>query len=130
MHSPDEYPTDFPIPSYDELHLGDILPLLPRLDPDELEVVRLHEAGFRARVTLLRRIHQLQTGSGVEPDPETATLSLTDAAKVLGIHRSTAYDHARNGTFPIPIFRVGSLLKVNKAQLESYIQGGTPATTG
>lgn len=56
--------------------------------------------------------------------PETATLSLTAAAKILGIHRSTAYDHARNGTFPIAVFRVGSLLKVNKAQLESYIQGG------
>lgn len=58
--------------------------------------------------------------------PETATLSLTTAARILGIHRSTAYDHARKGTFPVAVFRVGSLLKVNKAQLEAYIQGDPP----
>lgn len=59
-----------------------------------------------------------------DESPVTATVSLTDAAKILGIHRSTAYDHARAGTFPIAVFRVGSLLKVNKAQLEAYVQGG------
>lgn len=38
----------------------------------------------------------------------TATVSITEAAKLLGIGRSSAYEAARNGTFPVPVLRINT----------------------
>lgn len=67
--------------------------------------------------------NELRRGRRPHAPEETITLSLTAAAQMLGIHRTTAYDHARKGIFPVRVFRVGNLLKVNRAQLEAYIAG-------
>lgn len=38
----------------------------------------------------------------------TATVSITEAAKLLGIGRSSAYEAARNGSFPVPVLRINT----------------------
>jgi len=50
-----------------------------------------------------------------------ATVSLAQAARVLGIHRSTAWDLHKRGEFPIPVLRVGHRLRVTKVQLERFL---------
>lgn len=69
-------------------------------------------------------------------EPETidftrcATISLTEAAHVLGIHRSTAWELWKRGDFPVPVLQIGKRLRVTKAQLARYLDGGAdPATT-
>jgi excisionase family DNA binding protein len=50
-----------------------------------------------------------------------ATVSLAEAARVIGIGTSTAYRMAEAGTFPIPILRIGSrMIRVKKADLEHW----------
>jgi len=49
----------FPIADYDELRIGEILPLLPELDDVELVMVREREAGGRNRASVLRGIADL-----------------------------------------------------------------------
>ncbi len=53
-----------------------------------------------------------------------ATVSLSQAAKVLGIHRSTAWELWKRGEFPLPVLQLGSRLRVAKAHLERYILTG------
>lgn len=53
-----------------------------------------------------------------------ATVSLVDAAQLLGIHRSTAWDLHRRGQFPVPVLRIGHGLRVAKAQLERFLSEG------
>jgi predicted DNA-binding transcriptional regulator AlpA len=53
-----------------------------------------------------------------------ATMRLSDAALVLGIHRSTAWDLYKKGEFPVPVLRVGHSLRVAKIQLERFLLTG------
>lgn len=58
----------FPIADYDDLRLTEILPLLPQLEPTELELVRQRELQGERRATLLNRIDALiGTGTGRAP---------------------------------------------------------------
>lgn len=59
----------FPIADYDELTVGEILPLLPELDADELELVRQHEERGANRAMILNRIDRLSGGED-EEEPE------------------------------------------------------------
>jgi len=54
-----------------------------------------------------------------------ATLSLADAALVLGIHRSTASELYRRGEFPLPVLLIGHRLRVTKIHLERFLLAGT-----
>ena len=67
----------FPIADYDELTASEISPLLPELDPDELELVRDRELEGRLRAAILNRIDQLL---GV-PAPKRAPAKKKTAAK-------------------------------------------------
>jgi hypothetical protein len=49
----------FPIEDYDDLRVNEILPLLPGLDPDELQEVRDREMAGKRRTTILTRIDNL-----------------------------------------------------------------------
>ncbi|MHA2789683.1 helix-turn-helix transcriptional regulator [Corynebacterium sp. S7] len=40
--------------------------------------------------------------------PTTPTITLTEAAEILGVAKSTAYQAAREGTFPVKLGRVGT----------------------
>lgn len=44
-------------------------------------------------------------------------LSLEDAARLLGIGRSSAYNLAKHGAFPVPVLRIGKLYRVPTAGL-------------
>lgn len=57
-----------------------------------------------------------------------ATVSLSQAARVLGVHRSTAWELYKRGEFPIPVLAVGTRLRVAKAHLEGYVLGSSAAT--
>lgn len=68
----------FPIADYDELRVGEIVPLLPELDPDELEMVRERELAGKARATILSRIDALL---GVTPPAPAGAARPTAAGK-------------------------------------------------
>ena len=53
-----------------------------------------------------------------------ATVSLVEAARVLGIHRSTAWDLHKRGEFPVPVLQVGHGLRVAKIHLERFLLAG------
>jgi excisionase family DNA binding protein len=46
-----------------------------------------------------------------------AVISITTAARALGLGRSTAYDLARRGSFPCRILHIGSSYRVPTAEL-------------
>ena len=64
----------FPIADYDDLKVGEIVPLLPELDDDELDVVREREAAGRARASILAKIDELLGEEFVPPAPVKATV--------------------------------------------------------
>ena len=54
---------------------------------------------------------------------ERRTYTVEEAARILGISRSSAYEAARKGE--IPTIRIGKLLRVPAAQLDRLLEGGT-----
>lgn len=50
-----------------------------------------------------------------------ATVSLAQAAQVLGVHRSTAWELYRRDEFPLPVLVIGKRLRVVKVHLERYL---------
>lgn len=52
--------------------------------------------------------------------------SLNQAAAILGISRSTAWELNRRGEFPVKVFRIGSSNKVSIVDLEHYVKTGVP----
>jgi hypothetical protein len=74
----------FPIADYDELKVAEIVPLLPELDPDELESVREREQRGANRGTILSRIDHLLAGEEEEappPPPKRAPAKKTATKK-------------------------------------------------
>ena len=57
-----------------------------------------------------------------------ATVSLADAAFVLGIHRSTASQLYRRGEFPVPVLQIGHRRRVTKIHLERFLLEGRAET--
>ena len=56
----------------------------------------------------------------MKPDKDAAVYTIEEAARLLGIGRSTAYEAARRGE--IPTIRIGRRLLVPKIALESLLQ--------
>ena len=69
----------FPIEDYDDLRVAEILPLLPQLEPDELEDVRDREHNTKARATIIARIDEL-LGAGTEGPAEVPAPARSPAA--------------------------------------------------
>ena len=63
---------DFPIPDYDSLTVGQILPRLSDLSPDELAQVQAREQAGRGRGTILDRVERLAARSAPAPKPSAA----------------------------------------------------------
>ncbi|MEO5678418.1 MAG: hypothetical protein ABIS47_02010 [Acidimicrobiales bacterium] len=59
----------FPIEDYDDLRASEVLPLLPELDDDELEMVASRERAGSARSSILHRVDALLKASGGAPGP-------------------------------------------------------------
>lgn len=57
------------------------------------------------------------------------TVSVAHAARDLGIGTSTAYKAINDGTFPVPVVRIGRAVRVVSAPLEALLAGGTVTTT-
>jgi hypothetical protein len=63
-------------------------------------------------------------GSGLIDMSVCATVSLSEAALVLGIHRSTAWELYKRGEFPVPVLPIGHRLRVAKIHLERFLLTG------
>lgn len=64
---------------------------------------------------------------------ETVTMSLNEAAEVLGIGKTTAWDLHKRGAFPVPVLQIGGkrgALRVVRAHLEMYLSSGEPVKHG
>jgi excisionase family DNA binding protein len=48
-------------------------------------------------------------------------MTVEEAARCLGIGRTLAYRLAREGNFPVPIFRVGKLYRVPRVPLLQFL---------
>lgn len=57
-----------------------------------------------------------------------ATISLAEAALILGIAKSTAWLLHQQGTFPVPVLRVGTRIRVVKIHLQQFLETGEPVT--
>lgn len=55
--------------------------------------------------------------------PPSLMVSVTIAARMLGVSRSTAYDLINRGEFPVTPRRVGSRLMINREHLEAWCRG-------
>lgn len=49
------------------------------------------------------------------------TLTIPEAADLLGIPHSTAYDHVRKGTFAVPVISSGKIYRVRRDLLEGVV---------
>lgn len=58
------------------------------------------------------------------------TATLAEAARVLGIGRSTAYKLAKQGALPVPVLEIGPVMRVSLAHLERYLDTGVPIRSG
>ncbi len=57
----------------------------------------------------------------------TATLSVPDAGRMLGLSRNLAYKAAADGSFPVTVIRVGKRLVVPRAPLLRLLGIDTPS---
>ena len=89
----------FPIEDYDDLRVSEILPLLPELYDDELELVAERERGGANRSSVLNRIDELLGGGAPAPAPKKAapkkaaakkTAAKTTAAKKAAAKKTAA----------------------------------------
>jgi predicted DNA-binding transcriptional regulator AlpA len=75
-----------------------------------------------------RRVHVTDTTT-IEAVP-SMTMSLAQAAEILGIHRTTAWSLHKRGEFPVPVLQLGSSLRVVRAHLELYMSTGVRVEPG
>ena len=66
----------------------------------------------------------------IETRTNHATISLAEAAAVLGIHRTTAWSLHKRGDFPVPVLKIGSSLRVVRAHLQLFLETGLPVPSG
>jgi hypothetical protein len=65
------------------------------------------------------------------PDPTIRpTIPLQEAFTLLGISRATGYQQVHQGTFPVPVLRLGRNFKVPTAKLLDLLGLHAPAGTG
>jgi len=57
---------------------------------------------------------------------EAKMMSLSHAAQVLGIGRTTAWNLYKTDEFPVPVVKIGSRLHVVRAHLDEFIETGVP----
>lgn len=58
-----------------------------------------------------------------------ALLDVPEAARVLGIGRSLAYEMVRRGEWPTAVLRVGRLIKIPSGPLVRLVENGAEAST-
>lgn len=63
-----------------------------------------------------------------EHEKAVPTIGLAEAALILGIHKSTAHAFYQAGTFPVPVLKVGTRLRVVKVHIQQFSETGEPVT--
>lgn len=71
-----------------------------------------------------------ETPDFVQERAVSATCGLAEAALILGIHKSTAHAFYQAGTFPVPVLRIGTRLRVVKVHIQQFLETGEPVTFG
>jgi excisionase family DNA binding protein len=63
-----------------------------------------------------------------DPDPDATPrmLDLLQAARLLGIGRTLAYELVRTGEWPTPVIRVGRLIRIPSGPLTELLRTGEP----
>jgi predicted DNA-binding transcriptional regulator AlpA len=62
----------------------------------------------------------------LQPTKDALTMSLwPEAGRALGLGRSLTYQLANSGRFPVRILRLGSKLRVSRAELARYLDGNS-----
>jgi excisionase family DNA binding protein len=56
-------------------------------------------------------------------DESSAVFDLLEAARLLGVGRTLAYQLVRDGRWPTPVVRMGRLIKIPKKPLLDYLGG-------
>jgi excisionase family DNA binding protein len=51
------------------------------------------------------------------------TVTVEEAARLLGIGRNTAYEAVRTGSFPSPVIKIGGRYVIPRAPLEQLLEG-------
>jgi excisionase family DNA binding protein len=55
------------------------------------------------------------------------TLTVAEAARILGIGRTKAYELAARNALPVRVIRLGRRLLVSRVELEAFLRGGDTA---
>jgi hypothetical protein len=99
---------EFPIADYDDLTIDEVVPLLPQLYSDELEVVAARERNGMNRRPILDRLAELQeTGTDADREPEPDAVQGSSSFPIPG------YD-----TMAVSVI-VGSLAGLSDGELDS-----------
>lgn len=61
-------------------------------------------------------------------NPAALTVPLAEAARLLGMSESNARLLERQGRFPVRVSRVGSWLRVSRAEIDAYLHVAPPPT--
>ena len=62
------------------------------------------------------------------PTAVPATIGLAEAALILGIAKRTAWTMYSQGTFPLPVIRIGTRILVVKVHIQQFLETGEPVT--
>jgi predicted DNA-binding transcriptional regulator AlpA len=57
-------------------------------------------------------------------------MPLSEAAEILHIGRTTAWNLYRRGEFPVPVLKIGGTLRVVRDHLDQYLETGDPVKPG
>jgi predicted DNA-binding transcriptional regulator AlpA len=69
------------------------------------------------------RLRPTSADGSVIPDPrERLTVSAEEAFAELGVNRTTGYKAIRDGSFPVPVFRVGRSIRVPTMALRRLLE--------
>ena len=74
------------------------------------------------------QIDRDETPDFVQEKAVPATVGLAEAALILGIAKSTAWTMCSQGTFPLPVIRIGTRIRVVKVHIQQFLETGEPVT--
>ncbi len=57
-------------------------------------------------------------------------ISLSEAAALMGVHRTTVYNMYRSGEFPVPVVKFGTNLRIVRSHLMLFMATGEPVEKG
>lgn len=57
-------------------------------------------------------------------------LTIVEACEYLGISKSKGYDLLHAGQFPVSVRKIGSQLRISKAELDEWLRSPQPSPSG